>query len=90
VIRQPFGRQAAKALTALSTANRERAAKAIRQFDANPRHPSLHFERLQGHKNRFSIRISRSHRAILQCVEGEGTETYELLDVSVHDIYRRM
>jgi hypothetical protein len=55
----------------------------------NPRHPSLNFERLAGHENLHSIRISRGHRAILRRVEA-AAETYDLLDVGPHDIYRRL
>jgi len=75
VIRHPFGRRAEKALRALSTADRTRAAEALHRFQENPRHPSLNFERLAGHADLYSIRISRSHRAILRRVEGAG-ETY--------------
>ena len=89
MIRRPFSRQAEKGLQALSAENRKRAITALRRFDASPRHPSLNFERLAGHGNLYSIRISRTHRAILRRVEGTA-DTYDLMDVGPHDIYRRL
>lgn len=87
MIRHPFSPQADKALRALSAENRKRAAKAFQRSQENPRHPSLNLERLRGHQNLYSIRISISHRAILRRVEG-ADNSYELVDIDPHDIYR--
>lgn len=87
MIRRPFTKRAEKALRALSVEDRQRAAEAFRRFEQSPRHPALNFERLRGLDNLYSIRISRSHRAILRRVEGTA-DTYELHDVGPHDIYR--
>ena len=37
-----------KALQALGHKERRQAAKSLQQFVENPRHPSLHFEKLSG------------------------------------------
>ena len=35
-----------------------------RLFQANPAHPSLHFHRLRGHPELWSVRVSRDVRAV--------------------------
>lgn len=89
MIRYPFSKRAEKALSGLSAEDRRRAAKAIRLFQDNPRHPSLNFEKLAGYGDLYSIRIKQGHRAILRRVPGTDDE-YDLLDVGPHDIYRRL
>jgi mRNA-degrading endonuclease RelE of RelBE toxin-antitoxin system len=89
VIRRPFSKRADKALRALSADDQERAIKALQGFQENPRHPSLNFERLAGHDDLCSIRISRGHRAILRRVEGTA-DVYDLENVGPHDVYRRL
>lgn len=53
---------------------------AIRQFYANPRHPSLHFEKLSGSEYR-TIRVDRGRWRIV--LRGSGEE-FELIDVDRH------
>lgn len=54
---------------------------ALKQFYADPRHPSLHFEKLSGSKYR-TIRVDRKmYRIVLR---GDGG-TMELVDVDRHD-----
>ena len=48
------------------------AVKNYRLWRLNPNHPSLRFRRLQGHAERFSIRIGDHYRA-LATRKGETT-----------------
>jgi hypothetical protein len=43
---------------------REQAREAYRLFQANPAHPSLHFQRLKGHPELWSVRVTRDFRAV--------------------------
>lgn len=43
---------------------RLQAEEAYELFQANPRHPSLHFKRVHSMKPVYSVRITRSHRAL--------------------------
>jgi hypothetical protein len=43
---------------------RRRARAAYRQFQANPAHPSLHFHRLMGHPELWSVRVTLDFRAV--------------------------
>lgn len=38
-------------------------ASAYRQFRQNPRHPGLHFKRMEGSKRLMSVRVNRDYRA---------------------------
>jgi mRNA-degrading endonuclease RelE of RelBE toxin-antitoxin system len=49
---------------------REQAKEAYRLFQANPAHPSLHFQRLKGHADLWAVRITRDFRAV-GLVDGE-------------------
>jgi plasmid maintenance system killer protein len=40
------------------------ARQAYQQFDANPAHPSLHFERLRSDSRQWSVRVTRDYRAV--------------------------
>jgi Txe/YoeB family toxin of Txe-Axe toxin-antitoxin module len=48
----------------LDATTRERARKAYRLWQENPFHPSLHFKCINHEESIWSVRISRSHRAI--------------------------
>jgi len=48
----------------LPAADRETARKRYQQFQADPSHPSLRFKKLAGHKQIWSVRITRSIRAV--------------------------
>jgi hypothetical protein len=43
---------------------RELAVKNYQLWRSNPQHPSLHFRRLQGRIDRFSVRVGDHYRAI--------------------------
>ena len=42
----------------------ELAVKSYHVWRRDPHHPSLHFRRLQGSADRFTIRIGEHHRAL--------------------------
>ena len=46
------------------------AVKNYRLWRSNPSHPSLHFHRLQGSPDRFSIRVGDHYRALGRLTEG--------------------
>jgi hypothetical protein len=75
-----------KAFHALGPEQQQRAAKSLELFEENPRHPSLHFEKLTGSVYR-TIRVDRNHRIVLREAD-DGV--FDLLDVGTHDyVYRR-
>ena len=43
---------------------RQAAREAFRRFAADPRHPSLHFHRLQWDARFWSVRVTRNYRAV--------------------------
>ena len=51
-------------LAALPAEIRRQAASAYRQFRQNPRHPGLHFKRVEGSKRLMSVRVNRDYRAV--------------------------
>jgi len=53
-----------KLLAALPRSVREQAKVAYRLFSVDPRHPSLHFKRLQVREPMFSVRVGRDYRAV--------------------------
>lgn len=75
-----------KAMRHLGPTQRKRAAKSLAQFVENPRHPSLHFEKLSG-SDYCTIRVERNFRIVLKDL---GGDLYELLDIGSHDyVYRQ-
>lgn len=54
----------------LPPAVQQLAVKAYALWRRNPRHPSLHFKRLDRAGNRFSVRFGIHHRALGRQVEG--------------------
>jgi mRNA-degrading endonuclease RelE of RelBE toxin-antitoxin system len=42
----------------------QEARRAYRQFRENPQHPGLHFKKLQGHDDIYSVRIGIGYRAL--------------------------
>jgi hypothetical protein len=48
----------------LSPAVRTGARKAYRLWDENPFHPSLHFKCIDNKEDIWSVRVTRSHRAL--------------------------
>jgi hypothetical protein len=53
-----------RAYSGLSPEIKARARIAYRQFLLNPLHPSLHFKKLAGHENVWSVRVSEQYRAV--------------------------
>lgn len=49
---------------ALPTEVQELAVKNYRLWQRDPQHPSLHFRRLQGSRDRFSVRVGDHYRAL--------------------------
>lgn len=49
---------------ALDTTVRERARKAYKLWQQNPFHPSLHFKCINDEESIWSVRITRSYRAL--------------------------
>jgi mRNA-degrading endonuclease RelE of RelBE toxin-antitoxin system len=64
---------------------REQVDRALEQFLADARHPSLHFEKLKGSSYR-TIRPNRGKYRIV--LRGDGGE-FELVDVDRHDTVDR-
>lgn len=82
-----WGKRFEKALARLAAEDRRRALKAIEPFSANPRHPSLNFERLTGHPDKYTIRVTRGLRMLLQAVDDD----YVLVvTVDNHDLYDKL
>jgi len=74
-----------KSVKKLTASEQNFVDQAIRRFIENPRHPSLHFEKLRGSPYR-TIRVNSDIRIALIGEE----DYYELVDVNHHDaIYRR-
>lgn len=56
-------------------------AKQLKLFEQNPRHPSLHTERLEPrHLQIYSFRIDKKYRAIFILVGDEA----EIIDINPH------
>jgi hypothetical protein len=53
----------------------EQAREAYELFKQNPYHPSLHFKRIDPQEPIYSVRISRSYRAV-GLVEGDNITWY--------------
>jgi len=51
----------------------QQAQKTYRLWRDNPAHPSLHFKKLQGGTNRFSVRVGIHYRAVGHAV-ADGVE----------------
>jgi mRNA-degrading endonuclease RelE of RelBE toxin-antitoxin system len=68
-----------KALDALGPTERQRAQKSLSQFRVDPRHASLHFEKLT--TGYHTIRVDLNFRIVMRKDSGQS---YELLDVDSH------
>ncbi len=53
-----------RAYAALDAKAREAARRAYRQFEEDPGHPSLHFKKLGGYEQIWSVRINEQYRAV--------------------------
>lgn len=61
----------------------------LERFVENERHPSLHFEKLIGSRDVFTIRINRGDRIFLRRRADTTGAIYDVMDVGSHDLYRR-
>lgn len=75
-------------LRALDGVQRERVQRALRQFLLDPRHPSLHFEKLRGHEGLHSIRYSRGDHIFLRATA--EADLFEAQRLGPHDLYDRI
>jgi hypothetical protein len=69
---------------ALPAEIRTSAEKAFALLKQNPKHPSLHFKRIQG--DLWSVRIGRNYRAL--AIEGESR--FQWFWIGTHSDYDRL
>lgn len=62
------------------------AVKNYELWRRDPHHPSLHFRRLQGSKDRFSVRVGDRYRAIGRLTD----ETMTWVWIGTHSEYDRL
>lgn len=74
-----------KAYSKLTEETKENAKKAYKLWDENPFHPSLHFKCINRQERIWSVRISRSYRAI-GVMDGE---TVTWFWIGNHDNYEK-
>ncbi|MDW8345007.1 MAG: hypothetical protein RMM51_11020 [Verrucomicrobiae bacterium] len=70
----------------LPPAAQQLAIKTYRLWRQNPRHPSLHFKKLRGSGERFSIRVGDHYRAIGRLVD----DGVEWVWIGSHEDYNRL
>lgn len=68
-----------KRIATLGPEERLRAAKSLKQFLDNPRHPSLNFEKLS--TGYHTIRVDKNFRIVLKST---GAGNYDVVDVDNH------
>ncbi|OGS05467.1 MAG: hypothetical protein A3G41_07700 [Elusimicrobia bacterium RIFCSPLOWO2_12_FULL_59_9] len=59
-----------EAYDALPTFIRKKVEKALLLFEQNPRHPSLHVEKIDFARNIWSARVDLNHRFTFQWISG--------------------
>jgi len=64
----------------------QRARKSYQMWKENPRHPSLHFKRVDDEESIYSARVSDDHR-VLGVLEGDTMIWYW---IGSHDEYERL
>jgi len=62
------------------------ARKTYEQWRQNPQHPSLHFKKLKGGQNRFSVRIGSHYRALGSLAD----DTIEWVWIGTHEDYNKL
>lgn len=65
----------------------DRVLEALKLFHSNPRHPSLHFEKLKGTGSYRTIRVDRGRWRIV--LRDRGHDEYDLVDMGRHDYVDR-
>lgn len=68
----------------LSPNLQSRVNDALDQLLANPRHPSLHFKKMQGTAGVWELRVTQGYRLTLQIEQ----DLYVLRRIGTHDILR--
>ena len=71
---------------ALPAGIQELAIKNYRLWRADPHHPSLHFRRLKGSEDRYSIRVGDHYRALGKLASGKITWVW----IGTHAEYDRL
>jgi len=74
-----------KAFRALPATVQEKAIKAFRLMQENPRHPSLHVKKIQGAENIWEGRIDRQYRFTFQFVKEEDQTVIVFRNIDNHD-----
>ncbi len=62
------------------------AQKSYQVWQRNHQHPSLHFKKLKGGENRFSIRVGDHYRALGHLVG----DTVEWIWIGTHEDYNKL
>jgi hypothetical protein len=70
----------------LAPKSREAVGRTLAVFADHAHRPGLRFERVKG-TDLFTIRVNRGDRVFLRLV---GDDTYEVVDVGHHDLYRTL
>ncbi len=75
-----YSKRFVKSYASLAAPIQKRAAKSLKQFQTDPRHPALHFEKLaSGYR---TLRVDKNFRIVLRELDEGGT--FELVDVLTH------
>ena len=70
----------------LPTSVQQLAVKNYRLWSQDHTHPSLHFKKLKGEKNRFSIRVGDHYRALGHL----AGDTVEWVWIGTHEEYNKL
>lgn len=84
-----IGPRVAKALRSRDETYVVAVEQALERFVENERHPGLHFEKLSGTRDIFTIRINRGDRIFLRRRTDAVGTIYDVMDIGSHDLYRR-
>ena len=77
------------ALGRLEGTVQQRVFEALEKFEREPGLPGLNLEKLKGHENLWSIRVTRGFRILLSKTNAAEGPQWILADVGPHDVYRR-
>jgi plasmid maintenance system killer protein len=75
-------------LRKLDPSLRRDAIETLNRFANDSAHPGLNFEKLQGQRDFYSIRINRNFRIILERTTEK--DTFEVWRIGPHDVYRNL
>jgi hypothetical protein len=75
-----------KAYAELPVAVQQSARNAYQFWLENHHHPSLHFKKLRGGENRFSVRVGNHYRAIGHLIG----DTVEWVWIGTHEDYNKL